>query len=145
MALFLVASYVYKAIKKKKDQEKDLGNEIPVKKEETPENTWGLEGLIQEFEATYGTAKPKVDPIIEQGELSWEDNALATEESDFIEYENSTSESDPQVDKMIVKEELKKTDASKSQVAYNQVDEVKRDFDIREMVIGKIILDRPEY
>ena len=145
MALFLLASYVYKAIKKKRDQEKGLG-EPPVMGGESAKNPWGMDDLIQKFEESYGTTNPIEEQIVEKPELAMVDDSLDDNYSGHIENPYSVSESNFNSPEPALKEETKKAVNTKFRPsAYDDDNEVEPEYDIREMIISKAILDRPEY
>jgi len=146
MAFFLLASYVYKAIKKKNKQAESAGESTP-SDDESLSTSWGLDGLIKEFEASYGVSNADQNPVSGNNEAQ-----VNQEVQNYQEVE---------VDPVIQPKELPKGPKSASDSAYsiNENEEkdsyshqnissdsnVGCDIDLREMVISKVILDRPEY
>ena len=145
MALFLLASYVYKAVKKKREQEKGV-SEPSVEEEGSAESSWGMDDLIQEFEDSYGSNKSDKEPLIEQPELTTVADPSYNESSQRYKNPYGKEETVWDASKSALKQE-KSTSVktrSKSQV-YEGVTVDETDYDLREMVISKVILDRPEY
>ena len=146
MAFFLLASYVYKAIKKKNKQAESAGESI-TPEEESLATSWGLDGLIKEFEASYGASNTDENPVsgIHEAQVNQEvHDYQEVEVAPVIQPKELPKEPKSVVDSAYSINDNEEKDSYSRQDSSSDSN-VGRDIDLREMVISKVILDRPEY
>ena len=143
MALFLLASYVYKAIKKKKERDKLVSENQDIE-ENAGESSWGMEELISEFEQSY---KASNSQDVFQEEV-FEKEPVNSDSAPIAEVEPQIEKKKVKVDSYTESEANAygntKAKGKKSEPTVMSTD-TEDDFSLRDMVIGKVILDRPEY
>lgn len=144
-ALFMLVSFIFNAIKKKRQAEKEaLGGQE--NEPQSSESSWGVNDLISQFEEKYGveTEPSKNQFVAEEIELEEEYSSeylaedLKTEPVSAYSVENATHSD--------FKRETKvKASDDEAYAKESSTQSLDLELDLRQMVISSTILERPEY
>jgi len=154
MALFFLASFIWKAIKKKRKAEKEARESGENTEPET--SSWGINDLISQFEEQYGGQQKKVNVV---------DNAYANESVEYFDANENTVErvnefkadspksvTDPNYSEENAShsafESASNTKDKKEEVrdSYSlKLEEEAYEVDLKQMIIHNAILERPKF
>ncbi len=139
-----IAYFLYNWYKKnqEREQEKILNNNS-----EKEENSWGINDPISQFEEKYG---------VETADVSLENAAVekVVSNNDYSDYEKEISEekvrqndsfSEENVDHHAFDRNQEKKKASNQKNYTIEILQPENEFDLESMVIGSVVLNRPEY
>ena len=144
-ALFMLVSFLFNAIKKKRKAEQDAleGQEI---EPQNSESSWGVEDLISQFEQKYGVeTEVKQSEFISQEEEYVEDynSEYVADELDVKPTVNYVEETDSH--SAIKREKDTKLSDDTSYQTDSETDALNVGLDLRNLVISRAILERPQY
>jgi hypothetical protein len=140
MALFMLVSFVFNALKKKRQKQKDEARENV---EESPAPAgFGLQDLISQFEQKYSLETDGVHDANRYEEEIEMDVVDATPEYKMAEDPvNETLRKEP-VDQPVKKQKAKTSDDPNFAIQATSTDS---EMDLKQMIISNTILNRPEY
>ncbi len=144
-ALFMLISFVFNAIKKKRKAEKEAleGQQEEVQNSDA---SWGVGDLISQFEEKYGVETEAKQNEFVTGDMEVKEDYVSeytAEEVDKQSYEGYSEESASHSG--ITRDKNVKLSDDVSYQTDSASEDSELELDLRQMVISSTILDRPQY
>jgi hypothetical protein len=144
-ALFMLVSFIFNAIKKKRKAEKEAleGQEV---EPQNPNTSWGVEDLISQFEQKYGVeTEPKHSGYHAPNDTEMEDDISDYEDEKVIQNPAANNTEETNSHSAFTRDKNTKLSDDLSYQSDTETDVSKLNLDLRNLVISNTILERPKF